>query len=370
MTGPPQYSFPQQSLEAVSKTAPLRTEKTPLVDNFSRTISYLRLSVTDRCNLRCMYCMPENDGETGCRRKNSVVLPHVDLLTYEELLRVVRLAVQLGMNKIRLTGGEPLVRKDILGFIDRLTGIEGLQEVRLTTNGVLLEEYAQSLYDSGIRQLNISLDSLQAQKFARITGRDCFDQVWRGIIAARDLGFRIKINVVAMRGINDDEFGDFAELALNQPFQVRFIEFMPVGEKSSWQLEQFIRAADIMTMLGDMGEFVPGRSHRIDGPARVYHLHSRDGREGTVGFISPISHHFCDQCNRLRLTAEGKLRSCLLNDNERDIKSLLRGGATDEELMAVIRNTVVDKPKGHQLQQRLENGQTIQCPGQMSRIGG
>lgn len=370
MTAPSQYSFLQQLLKAVSKTAPLRADKTPLVDNFSRTISYLRLSVTDRCNLRCMYCMPETDGDTGCRRKNSVILPHVDLLTYEELLRVVCLAVQLGMNKIRLTGGEPLVRKDILRFIARLTRIEGLHEVRLTTNGVLLEEYAQSLYDSGIRQLNISLDSLQAHRFARITGRDCFDQVWRGIMAARDLGFRIKINVVAMKGINDDEFGDFAALALHQPFQVRFIEFMPVGEKSSWQLEQFIRAADIMAMLTDMGEFIPRQSQRIDGPARVYHLQARDGRQGTVGFISPISHHFCDQCNRLRLTAEGKLRSCLLNDNERDIKTLLRGGATDEELMRAIRDTVLDKPKGHQLQQRLDNGQAMQCPGQMSRIGG
>jgi cyclic pyranopterin phosphate synthase len=356
--------------DIVTKTVSFNQNGSSLVDNFSRTISYLRLSVTDRCNLRCLYCMPDERGDNACRRKNGPILSHVDLLSYEELLRVVRVAVQLGMNKIRLTGGEPLVRRGILDFIDYLMKIDGLDEVRLTTNGVLLHEYAQSLYNSGIRQLNISLDSLKREKFARITGRDYFDKVWQGIIAARDLGFRIKINIVAMRGINDDEFGEFINLALNEPFQVRFIEFMPVGEKSSWQLEQFIRAEEIQASVSGMGSFEPIQHLRVDGPARVYHLRTSDGRQGYVGFISPISHHFCDQCNRLRLTAEGKLRSCLLNDAERDIKVLLRGGATDEELMKVIRDTVLDKPKGHRLQMQLEDGAALQCPGQMSRIGG
>jgi cyclic pyranopterin phosphate synthase len=360
----------QQMPVTVSKSIPFSKEKATLVDNFSRTISYLRLSLTDRCNLRCIYCMPEQDGETGCRTKNGATLAHVDLLTYEELLRVVRVAVSLGMNKLRLTGGEPLVRKGVLQFIDKLAEINGLDEVRLTTNGVLLGEYARNLYDAGIRQLNISLDSLQREKFARITGRDLFDRVWQGIMSARDLGFRIKINVVAMKGVNDDEFADFVNLALNEPLQVRFIEFMPVGEKSSWQRQQFIRAEDIQLGLADLGEFIPYRKGKFDGPARMYRLHAPDGRQGSIGFISPISHHFCDQCNRLRLTAEGKLRSCLLNDTERDIKVLLRQGATDEQLMAVIRDTVLDKPKGHRLQERLENGEFMNCPGQMSRIGG
>jgi cyclic pyranopterin phosphate synthase len=362
----------RQQLQAiVSKSSPFSKEKIALIDNFSRTISYLRLSLTDRCNLRCIYCMPDQDDENGiCHRKNGEILPHVDLLSYEELLRVVRVAVSLGMNKLRLTGGEPLVRKGILQFIDRLREIEGLDEVRLTTNGVLLSEYAQHLHDSGIRQLNISLDSLQRQKFARITGRDLFDQVWRGIRTACDLGFRIKINIVAMKGINDDEFRDFINLALNEALQIRFIEFMPVGEKSSWQRDQFIRAEDIQKGLADMGEFIPYQKGKFDGPARMYRLHAADGRQGSVGFISPISHHFCDQCNRLRLTAEGKLRSCLLNDTERDIKALLRQGATDDQLMTVIRDTVLDKPKGHRLQERMESGELMNCPGQMSRIGG
>ncbi len=367
----PMPSIRQQMPATVSKSIPASRGKKSLVDNFSRTISYLRLSLTDRCNLRCIYCMPEQDGDTtGCRTKNGETLAHVDLLTYEELLRVVRVAVSLGMNKLRLTGGEPLVRKGVLQFIDRLAEIDGLDEVRLTTNGVLLGDYARNLYDAGIRQLNISLDSLQRDKFARITGRDFFDRVWRGIMTARDLGFRIKINVVAMKGVNDDEFADFVNLALNEPLQVRFIEFMPVGEKSSWQRQQFIRAEEIQLGLADLGEFIPYQKGKFDGPARMYRLHAPDGRKGSIGFISPISHHFCDQCNRLRLTAEGKLRSCLLNDTERDIKVLLRQGVTDEQLMAVIRDTVLDKPKGHRLQERLDNGEVMNCPGQMSRIGG
>jgi cyclic pyranopterin phosphate synthase len=315
--------------------------------------------------------MPDESGSgTACRRQHSPILAHVDLLTYEELLRIVQLAVQLGMNKLRLTGGEPLVRKGILHFIKELIRIDGLDEVRLTTNGVLLHDYAQLLYDSGIRQLNISLDSLKREKFARITGRDYFDRVWQGIMTARNLGFRIKINVVAMKGINDDEFPDFINLALAEPFQIRFIEFMPVGEKTSWQLKQFIRAEEIKATLEGIGDFEPISSRTLDGPARVFHLRAADGRHGQVGFISPISHHFCDQCNRLRLTAEGKLRSCLLNDAERDIKPLIRGGASDEALKKLIRETVLEKPRGHRLQAHLEEGAPLQCPGQMSRIGG
>ena len=314
--------------------------------------------------------MPEGDGEGSCHLKRGKILPYHDLLSYEELLRIVRLAVSLGMNKLRLTGGEPLIRRGILGFISSLSEIEGLDEVRLTTNGVLLHEYARSLYDSGIRQLNISLDSLRPEKFARITGKDLFYQVWQGIESARDLGFRIKINVVAMKGINDDEFCDFVNLALNESFSVRFIEFMPVGEKSSWQREQFIRADDIRKMVAGLGEFVPYQKGRFDGPARMFRLQAPDGRVGNIGFISPISHHFCDQCNRLRLTSEGKLRSCLLNEKETDIKSLMRQGGTDEQLKGIIRDTVLDKPKGHRLQEQLESGGLMNCQGQMSRIGG
>lgn len=353
-------------LAVTKKIAP----NTPLVDQFSRTISYLRLSLTDRCNLRCIYCMPEDDQDRDSQVKTGKFLPHAELLSYEELVRVVRLAVSLGMNKLRLTGGEPLVRKGILGFIEELARLEGLAEVRLTTNGVLLAEYAERLYAHGIRHINISLDTLVREKFLQITGRDSFDKVWEGLMAAKRLGFRVKLNVVAMKGVNDDEFQDFARLALEQPFQVRFIEFMPVGDKNSWQKEKFISSEEIKLLIGELGSLAPsGRSHG-EGPARMYSFQGKDGRSGSLGFISPISHHFCDQCNRLRLTSEGRLRACLLSDRETDLKVLLRGGASDQELIEAIRQTILNKPQGHTLQQDLLGPDRQTCSGRMSRIGG
>lgn len=340
---------------------------THLVDQFSRTINYLRLSLTDRCNLRCLYCMPQEELDRDDQVKTGRFLEHHQLLSYEELLRVVRLAVSLGMNKLRLTGGEPLVRKGILDFIQALFALEGLTEVRLTTNGVLLEEYAARLYQAGVRHLNVSLDTLDEEKFAKITGRSYFDKVYRGLFAAKDLGFKIKINVVAMRGINDQEFVDFATMALRQPFQIRFIEFMPVGDKTGWDKKHFIGSDEIKAMIETLGTLTPFEKAHGDGPARMYALTTPAGEKGTVGFISPISHHFCDQCNRLRLTSEGRLRACLLNDRETDLKHLLRGGASDEQLVEAIRQTIVDKPQGHTLDQ----GRVRQsCSGQMSRIGG
>lgn len=341
-----------------------------LVDQFSRTISYLRLSITDRCNLRCVYCMPEGDGSSDTHFKTGKILQHSELLSYEELLRIVRLAVGMGMNKIRLTGGEPLVRKGILDFIHQLSTVEGLDEVRLTTNGVLLAEYGEQLFREGIRHINVSLDSLQSEKFKQITGRDLFSKVWAGLESARKLGFRIKLNVVAMKGINDDEFHDFAQLAIDKKIQVRFIEFMPVGEKSTWQKEKFIKADEIKQLISRQGTLHPFQSRHGAGPARMFELEADDGRKGVVGFISPISHHFCDQCNRLRLTSEGRLRSCLLNDQETDLKTLLRGGASDLEIAQQIRTTVTNKPQGHTMEGGLETSARMNCVGQMSRIGG
>ena len=341
-----------------------------LIDQFSRTITYLRLSLTDRCNLRCMYCMPKEDDDRNGQVKTGKFLRHDELLSYEELLRVVRLAVSLGMNKLRLTGGEPLIRKGILEFIQQLFLLPGLTEVRLTTNGVLLAEYAQRLYNVGIRQLNVSLDTLVPEKFTKITGKDCFTRVWSGLLEAKRLGFRIKINVVAMKGVNDDEFIDFAHLAIAQQFQVRFIEFMPVGNKSTWQKEQFISSEEIKTLISGVGTLTPFQKRHGEGPARMYDLQSREGQRGSVGFISPISHHFCDQCNRLRLTSEGKLRACLLNDRETALKDLLRTGASDETLIAAIRQTIMDKPQGHAMDQEFQAPERQSCSGQMSRIGG
>lgn len=314
--------------------------------------------------------MPEGDGSSETHFKTGKILQHSDLLSYEELLRVVHLAVGMGMNKIRLTGGEPLVRKGVLDFIHQLSNVDGLDEVRVTTNGVLLAEYGKQLYDEGIRHLNVSLDSLHRDKFKEITGRDLFSKVWEGLETAIKLGFKIKLNVVAMKGVNDDEFHDFARLAIEKKIQVRFIEFMPVGEKSSWQKEQFIKADEIKQIISSIGSLHPFQSRHGAGPARMFELEANDGGKGVVGFISPISHHFCDQCNRLRLTSEGKLRACLLNDQETDLKTMLRGGASDTEIAEQIRTTVLNKPQGHTLESSLEASERLTCAGQMSRIGG
>ena len=342
----------------------------PLVDQFSRTISYLRLSVTDRCNLRCMYCMPEDGEEVEPLVKTGRFLSHSDLLSYEELLRVVKLAVSLGMNKIRLTGGEPLVRKGIIDFIHCLNNVEGLDQIRLTTNGVLLKEYGKQLYDNGVHTINVSLDSLQPDKFKAITGRDKFKEVWEGLMLAIELGFRVKLNVVAMKGVNDDEFVDFARLALQYPLQIRFIEFMPVGDKNSWQKKRFIEADSIHDMVSSVGTLTPFKNHYGAGPARMYDIQSPDGQSGSLGFISPISHHFCDKCNRLRLTSEGMLRACLLRDSETDLKGLLRSGGSDQDIVDSIRQTILNKPQGHMLQDELGVQEKAGCSGKMSRIGG
>jgi cyclic pyranopterin phosphate synthase len=341
-----------------------------LVDQFSRTISYLRLSITDRCNLRCMYCQPTKPEERFSHVKSAEILRHQDLLTYEELLRFVAVAVSMGMSKVRLTGGEPLVRKGILDFIENLGNIKGLDQIRLTTNGVLLAEMAEPLYQAGIRNLNISLDTLRPDRFARITGKDLFQAVWRGIQLAKEIGFRIKLNVVAMRGVNDDEFPDFARLALQEPFQVRFIEFMPIGEQPGWKKKHFIPARDIQSLIMQEGVLTSEEGRITEGPARVFTLTDGTGRQGSVGFISPISHHFCDSCNRLRLTAEGHLRSCLLSDQETDIREILRSGGTDDDLRNAIRLTITTKQKGHALQEGAEGVTQAPCHGQMSRIGG
>lgn len=314
--------------------------------------------------------MPGVPKDNNANVKTGNFLNHSDLLSYEELLRVVRLAVGMGMNKLRLTGGEPLVRRGVLDFIQQLSLLDGLEQVRLTTNGVLLAEYAERLYAGGIRHINVSLDTLQPEKFKKITGYDYFAKVWHGLEVAKEIGFKIKLNVVAMKGVNDDEFRDFGKLALEQPFKVRFIEFMPVGAKNSWQKEQFVRAEEIQTVIGELGVLTPFRKEHGEGPARMFDLQAPDNRKGAVGFISPISHHFCDQCNRLRLTSEGRLRACLLNDKETDLKALLRGGALDKAIIAAIRQTILEKPQGHTLQENPTKEKVPSCDGRMSRIGG
>ncbi|WP_417914070.1 GTP 3',8-cyclase MoaA [Candidatus Electronema sp. JM] len=329
-------------------------------DLFSRTISYLRLSLTDRCNLRCIYCVPP-EGQPPC-------LAHDALLTYEELLRVVRAAVSLGMTKLRLTGGEPLVRKGIMGFVERLGEIDGLRDIRITTNGVLLEQYAEGLKAAGISKINISLDSLKPERFAAITGADSFAQVWRGIEKAQAVGFApVKLNMVVMRGVNDDELEEFARLSRDTSLHVRFIEFMPVGSQSRWNRDTYLCSDKIKERISHLGELIPVPRSETDGPASMFRL--GENAKGKIGFISPISHHFCDRCNRLRLTSEGRLRACLLHDAETDLRAVLRRGCSDEDICETLLAAVRSKPQGHRMEERLRE-QEGGCHGRMSRIGG
>lgn len=343
-----------------------RLTSKPLADRHERIISYLRISLTDRCNLRCGYCLGE-DEEKG----RLVKLPRDELLTYEELLRVIRVAVPMGISKIRLTGGEPLVRRDIISFVENLGKIEGLSDIRMTTNGVLLGQFARELLGAGVMKINISLDTLKPKKFAEITGKDSFAQVWESIERVLTLAFSsVKLNMVVMRGVNDDEIPDFARLAIEKNLQVRFIEFMPIGASTSWTRDTYMGSDEIMSRLSPLGELLPVASGLSDGPARVFRL---GDSIGSLGFISPISHHFCDSCNRLRLTSEGRLRSCLLNDQETDLRTILRQGCSDQDIARTLLAAIYNKPKGHYLEkERLEEKGTdgLDFNGMMSRIGG
>jgi len=312
---------------------------TLLTDRYQRSIDYLRVSITDRCNLRCIYCTPLG---------GAAKLDHQDILSYEEFLRLIQVALDMGITKVRLTGGEPLVRKGVTDFCRRLTALPGLQSLSLTTNGILLGELAHDLYGAGIRRVNISLDTLQPQKFLRITRRDEFDRVWRGIRAAEHAGLNpIKINVVVMRGINDDEVLDLAKLTLERPYHIRFIEFMSMNNDSQWVLQHYISADEILAKLLTVAPLEQVVSQHTNGPAR--HFRWPDAK-GVVGIISPISHHFCPSCNRIRLTADGKLRNCLFSNQEVDIKSFLRRGATDADLSQVLGASIINKPEKHCLQ--------------------
>ncbi|PIE58335.1 MAG: GTP 3',8-cyclase MoaA [Desulfobulbus propionicus] len=338
--------------------------KSRLVDLFARTISYLRLSLTDRCNLRCLYCDPEDEELPSHLPK----LAHCEMLSYEELLRIVGVAVGMGISKVRLTGGEPLVRSNVIDFIRAMGKIEGLTDVRLTTNGVLLEQYAEDLFQAGVTKVNISLDTLKPERFKRITGVDCFDKVWRGVLKALEVGFSpVKVNVVTMRNVNDDELKDFIRLAKKLPLQIRFIEFMPIGDATRWSTNTYISCDEIKERLVAFEKLVPLDRKETDGPAQVYRLGT--GSQGSIGFISPMSHKFCDRCNRLRLTSAGTLRACLLYDQETDLKNIIRNGASDEDIRQTLIAAILNKPKGHEMAE-LINTPANSCHGQMSRIGG
>lgn len=313
-----------------------------LIDRFGRSITYLRISVTDRCNFRCVYCMPA-DG--------IVQRSHESIMRFEEIFRVVQAAAQLGIRKVRLTGGEPLVRRDLPELIRLIAGIEEIQDISLTTNGILLERMAAQLKDAGLKRVNVSLDTLQPEKFSRITRGGSLETVMRGLAAAEAVGLTpVKINVVAMRGVNDDELQDLAKLSIDRSWNVRFIELMPVKNQRPWgadfpdPADAFLSIPDIKKTLAPLGLApVPGSTH--DGPAAEFFL---AGGKGRIGFISPLSEHFCQDCNRLRLTADGNFRPCLLQDIEVPFLSALRAGKAVEPY---IINAINSKPSGHELDQ-------------------
>jgi len=324
---------------------------TGLLDSFGRSINYLRISVTDRCNLRCLYCMPPE----GVTR-----IPHREILTYEEIQTVAHAAAELGMNRIRITGGEPLVRAELPKLVRMLSQIEGIEELFLTTNGTLLKRHAPELKRAGLTRVNISLDTLKADKFRHITRLGELKDVLEGIEAARDAGLHpVKINTVVMRGINDDEVLDFAKMTYKDGWHVRLIELMPfkgVAEfVPSFELRQHIE------LLGKLETC----THLIgSGPAMYYRL---SGAAGTIGFISPVTElSFCSRCNRMRLTPDGRLRPCLLAEDEIDLKMPLRNNAPMKELKRLILKTVSSKPEHH----NLEAGNISLVNRKMSQIGG
>ncbi|HEY6008208.1 MAG TPA: GTP 3',8-cyclase MoaA [Geobacteraceae bacterium] len=324
-----------------------------LIDSFGRKINYLRLSVTDRCNMRCVYCMPAGGIPLGS---------HDDILSYEELLAVARAAVATGIEKIRVTGGEPLVRRGIVPFLAQLAALPGLHQLVLTTNGLHLEEMAEDLRRAGVQRLNISLDSLRPETFAAITRGASLQRVLAGIEAAERAGFPTKINMVVMRGVNDDELLDFAALTLERHLTVRFIEYMPAIQAENWE-DRIVPGETMLAELGRRFRLVPLERDGLAGPARVYRI---AGAAGTVGVITPVSGHFCGECNRIRVTAAGRARGCLFADTSLDLKPLLAAG-DEAGLTEALRAIVTGKPGRHSLAAPEEQQHT---PFAMSAIGG
>jgi cyclic pyranopterin phosphate synthase len=322
-------------------------------DSHGRNIHYLRISLTDRCNLRCVYCMPAE--------MKFAPLPH--LLQDDELIRLVRIATQVGFDRVRLTGGEPTVHPNLIEIVNSIARIPGIQEIAMTTNALKLEKLAMPLAQAGLKRVNISIDTLDAERFHKITRLGKIEQVWRGIWAAERAGLTpIKLNAVIVRGYNEDDLVDLARLTLEHAWDMRFIELMPVGSIADFQMNAVVPVTEMQARI----EAALGALEPIDwdghNPARPYRL--RGGR-GTIGFISSVTAPFCAGCDRMRLSADGKLRLCLLRDDEVDLLTPLRAGATDDELRAMMARGVYNKPWGHGLAQNIVAQSRV-----MSQIGG
>jgi cyclic pyranopterin phosphate synthase len=309
----------------------------PLTDSYGRVHNNLRISVTDRCNLRCTYCMPEE----------VVFLDKGELLTFEEIVRFVRLATPLGIDKVRLTGGEPLMRRELTRLVAMLAEVEGIKDIGLTTNGILLAGQAQALYDAGLRRINISLDTLDPERFRQVARRDGLEKVIEGIFAAKRAGFHpVKVNAVSMRGLTEHEVVPLARFAREHGLEMRFIEYMPIGA-DHWEKSKVYFAHEILEQIErEVCPLLPAKDYDPRAPAMEFEYTDGGGR---VGIIASVSRPFCMSCNRIRLTADGKLRNCLFALEEVDVKSLLRRGASEEEIAAVIRRNVRDKWEGHEI---------------------
>lgn len=325
-----------------------------LADQFNRPITYLRVSVTDKCNLRCVYCMPEA-GLPWLQRS--------EILSYEEIHTIVRAAASVGVRSIRITGGEPLVRKDLHRLVRYVGETPGIDDIALSTNGVLLEEQIDDLIAGGLRRVNISLDTLDSQRFEAIARRPGLDRVLAGIDAALSRGLLVKINCVVMRGQNDDELEAFAAFARDRAVYVRFIEVMPVHENLELQRESYVSADEMLARLEQFGDLQPVAGPQGNGPARYFAY--ADSR-GAVGVISPLSHDYCDRCNRVRLTADGRLRLCLFGDRHVDLRTPVRSGTSEEDIASLLRLSMTIKPERHHL--RL--GEAASRMRALSEIGG
>jgi len=325
-----------------------------LIDNFNRRIDYMRISVTDRCNLRCVYCMP------ACGIVNK---PHEELLSFEEITRIVKVGVSLGINKIRLTGGEPLVRKNLVDLVRILADIEGLKDISMTTNGILLKDYVWQLKEAGLKRLNISLDTLREQRYRDITRLGELKEVRESIYIALKAGFHpLKINALILAGINDDEIIDFLKLTIENPVHVRFLEFMPIKHNEFWKEENFISCKEVMDICCGFGPIEPVNIYG-NGPARNFRIKNA---LGTFGFIAPITDKFCSSCNRLRLTSDGFMKGCLHSDFKVNLRDALRQGISEKGLIQLIKLAVITKPQEHSLDRNsIEASEYLMC-----QIGG
>jgi GTP 3',8-cyclase len=326
-----------------------------LTDSFGRIHDNLRISVTDRCNIRCFYCMPENDVQ---------FVPRAEILDFEEIERFATIAAGLGVTKLRVTGGEPLLRRDLPKLIARLAAIPGIRDLALTTNGVLLADLAAPLYEAGLRRLNVHIDTLDRERFHTITRRDDLPRVLAGLAECRRLGFRVKLNAVAVKNLVEPDIVPLARFARENGFEARYLEFMPLDAQNLWDRSKVLLADDMVAMLSrEIAPLVPVPDPDPRAPATEYEFADGSGR---VGFIASVSRPFCGNCNRLRITADGKLRYCLFAIEEDDVKTLMRSGATDEEIAGLVRSNLSRKWEGHEI-----NSQKFVAPPRpMYSIGG